>query len=126
MGELKTKMGILDINEEEEYIKAQPEGTQELLFAMFCGPCYTCARTRYGCKASILWVVISTVISFLTAGAATGAAAASSQVSAASRTTDDVIADLTQELANCQADSNESLNTQSLLARLERDIDNME
>ena len=49
-------------------------------------------------------------------------------VTAASRSTDDVIADLTQELATCQADSmsSESLNTQSLLAQLERDIDNME
>ena len=57
-----------------------------------------------------------------------GAAANTAATSAASRSTDDVIADLTQELANCQADSvsNESLNTQSLLAQLERDIDNME
>ena len=94
---------------------------------MLCGPCYTCARTRYGLKSFILWTVIGVILNVImwsTKNATTNNATAS----AASRSTDDVIADLTQDLANCQADSvsNESLNTQSLLAQLERDIDNME
>ena len=112
---------------------------------MLCGPCYTCARTRYGLKSFILWTVIGVIINIIMWSTAAGAASAvadgtmtvnagdssnggSITYSTASRSTDDVIADLTQDLANCQADSvsNESLNTQSLLAQLERDIDNME
>ena len=94
---------------------------------MLCGPCYTCARTRYGLKSFILWTVIGVILNVIMWSTG-GAAASNAAASAASRSTDDVIADLTQELANCQADSvsNESLNTQSLLAQLERDIDNME
>ena len=116
---------------------------------MLCGPCYTCARTRYGLKSFILWTVIGVVINVIMWSTATGAAVGTAGAGAdgtmtvnggdsanggsitystASRSTDDVIADLSQELARCQADSvsNESLNTQSLLAQLERDIDNME
>ena len=99
---------------------------------MLCNPCYTCARTRYGCKSFILWTVISVIFNFFMMQAAVGAAASmdvqTTQATMSTRSTDDVIADLTHQLTTCEAASmsNESLNTQSLLAQLERDIDNME
>ena len=100
-------MGILDINEDEEYIQKQPEGTGELALAICCSPCYTAARTRYGCKALVFWFVFNIIFMVLGGGTLF---AATSQVEANT---------------NMVSTAPVEIETQVLLARLERDIDAM-